>query len=54
MSDSDHAPVPAPGVARRAGKGYVLSFGEDRLCAAPGCSTKLSRYNEKNVCWTHA
>jgi hypothetical protein len=25
-----------------------------RTCAAPGCSTKLSRYNEGDYCWQHA
>jgi hypothetical protein len=48
------APPPAPGVPRRAGKGYVVSFGEDRMCSSPGCSTRLSRYNDKSMCWAHA
>jgi hypothetical protein len=24
-----------------------------RVCAQPGCSTKLSRYNKWNYCWQH-
>ena len=25
-----------------------------RTCSEPGCSTKLSRYNEGEYCWQHA
>jgi hypothetical protein len=35
------------------GKGHVKSYGESRLCAVPGCSTRLSRYNSITVCWVH-
>lgn len=44
---------PGPGVRRRDGRGYIDSFGEGRVCSTPGCSTKLSRYNEHNVCSSH-
>lgn len=37
-------------VARRTGKGHVLSYGEGRVCAAPGCAVKLSRYNATPYC----
>ena len=25
-----------------------------RVCAEPGCETKLSIYNESELCWQHA
>jgi hypothetical protein len=25
----------------------------DRICAEPGCATKLSIYNRWNFCWQH-
>jgi hypothetical protein len=25
-----------------------------RICAMPGCSTRLSIYNLENACWQHA
>jgi hypothetical protein len=46
--------VPSPGQRRRTGRGHVDSFGEGRVCAAPGCTTELSRYNESSACWLHA
>lgn len=27
---------------------------EGRVCSAPGCETKLSRYNAGDRCWQHA
>lgn len=27
---------------------------ETRLCARKGCETKLSRYNKREYCYTHA
>jgi hypothetical protein len=27
--------------------------GSGRTCAKPGCSTKLSTYNQKEFCWLH-
>jgi hypothetical protein len=30
------------------------TFGEDRSCADPGCSTRLSRYNRADHCYAHA
>lgn len=30
------------------------SFGEDRVCAEKGCSTKLSKYNRREYCYAHA
>lgn len=30
------------------------SFAVDRVCAAAGCSTRLSVYNASNLCWQHA
>ncbi len=29
-------------------------FGPGRVCATKGCSTKLSRYNRREHCYTHA
>ena len=45
--------VPTPGQRRRTGRGHVDSFGEGRVCAAPGCATELSRYNPSSACWVH-
>jgi hypothetical protein len=25
----------------------------ERVCEAPGCTTRLSRYNFRNRCWQH-
>lgn len=27
---------------------------EGRVCAAEGCTTKLSTYNKREKCWAHA
>ncbi len=35
------------------GKRVIRSFGDDRICAAQGCDTKLSRYNPDNCCFAH-
>ena len=29
------------------------TFSGDRVCAAEGCSTKLSIYNRWTLCWQH-
>jgi hypothetical protein len=29
-------------------------FAEGRVCAQPGCETKLSKYNRRERCWAHA
>jgi hypothetical protein len=42
--------TPSPGTARRTGPGHVVSYGVGRICAAPGCRTQLSRYNESPLC----
>lgn len=47
------ANIPAPGQARRTGRGHIDSFGQGRICAAPECITKLSRYNPSAVCALH-
>lgn len=44
---------PADGVARRTGRGFVDSFGTGRVCVADGCPTRLSQYNDVDVCWVH-
>lgn len=49
----ERAGGPQPGERRRTGKGHVTSYGEDRVCAAPGCETALSRYNAAPTCWRH-
>lgn len=41
------------GAPRREGAGYVTSYGPGRRCAAPGCTTTLSRYNGDPMCWIH-
>ena len=28
-------------------------FADGRVCAMPGCTTRLSVYNERAVCWQH-
>jgi hypothetical protein len=35
------------------GKRMIRSFGESRICAAPGCLTRLSRYNPDDWCFIH-
>ncbi len=37
--------VPSPSKARAA---------DGRVCSAPGCTTKLSKYNAGDRCWQHA
>jgi len=44
---------PSAGGRRRTGRGHVESFGDGRVCEAPGCGTQLSRYNRAAVCWHH-
>ena len=29
-------------------------FPEGRVCAQPGCETRLSTYNKRDRCWAHA
>jgi hypothetical protein len=29
------------------------TYGEGRVCATPGCTTKLSKYNRFDHCWQH-
>ena len=29
------------------------TYSADRVCAAPGCETKLSMYNKWEYCWQH-
>jgi hypothetical protein len=31
----------------------IRSFGEDRICTASGCDTRLSRYNPDDYCFVH-
>ncbi|MBW8826494.1 MAG: hypothetical protein JF603_09115 [Acidobacteria bacterium] len=45
-----HATIPVP---RRSGKGFIMSFGDDRTCSVSGCTTKLSRYNPAHECANH-
>ena len=45
--------TPTPGTARREGRGYVDSYGHDRICSSPGCTTRLSQYNGRTVCGVH-
>ncbi len=35
------------------GKRAIRSFGDDRVCAARSCQTKLSRYNPDDCCSIH-
>jgi hypothetical protein len=35
------------------GKRAVRSFGDNRICAARSCQTKLSRYNPDDWCSIH-
>jgi hypothetical protein len=46
-----------PGIrSRRRAPGadpVVRSFGAERICAAEGCGTQLSRYNPDTYCSTH-
>ena len=38
---------------RREGRGFITSFGKDRACSAPDCTTVLSRYNDATRCFIH-
>jgi len=38
---------------RRTGRGFVVSFGEGRVCETPTCNTILSRYNDRPRCAVH-
>jgi hypothetical protein len=31
----------------------IRSFGEDRICTASDCDTRLSRYNPDDYCFAH-
>ena len=42
-----------PGGQRRTTAGHVNSYGEGRVCASPGCETRLSRYNARPLCAEH-
>jgi hypothetical protein len=44
MKGSRPGKTPPPSPTSRAG----------RICAAPGCTTKLSIYNVGTTCWQHA
>jgi hypothetical protein len=46
-------PQPEPGVARRAGRGQIVSYGAGRRCRERSCETVLSRYNEHPLCALH-
>jgi hypothetical protein len=35
------------------GKRMIRSFGENRICAAGNCETRLSRYNPDDCCSIH-
>jgi hypothetical protein len=41
---------PEPASAAPSGQPYVPP---ERVCAAEGCSTKLSIYNRWDLCWQH-
>jgi hypothetical protein len=28
-------------------------WGQGRVCAQPGCITRISMYNRSNYCWSH-
>jgi hypothetical protein len=30
------------------------TYPRDRVCAEPGCPTRLSTYNRRDKCWVHA
>ena len=45
--------TPTPGTPRREGRGFVDSYGQDRICAAAGCQTRLSQYNGRTTCGVH-
>ena len=48
--DSTTMRATTAGRARRRPKTY----GEDRVCGADHCATKLSRYNRNQFCFRHA
>jgi hypothetical protein len=38
----------------RGGTRPSRNFGEGRVCAKADCDTRLSRYNRREYCYTHA
>ena len=52
MTPIPRAAKPAVGAARR--PGHIASYGDDRSCAEPSCSTTLSRYNSSELCSCHS
>ena len=30
------------------------TYPEGRVCASPGCETRISTYNRREKCWAHA
>lgn len=56
MSQLDESAVEHGGRSRRRAPGAdpeVRTFGTERTCAAPGCGTRLSRYNPDVYCSVH-
>jgi hypothetical protein len=39
--------------AGRNGRRRARVIEGERMCASEGCSTKLSRYNTRKLCWVH-
>jgi hypothetical protein len=51
MPDLSEQRFTAAGIGKIRGK--PTTFDADRICAESGCSTRLSTYNPRNVCWQH-
>jgi hypothetical protein len=41
------------GFAIGGGDGHAATYDSGRVCAHPGCATKLSVYNASTTCWIH-
>jgi hypothetical protein len=39
---------------QRPKRGFIASYGVGRVCADPECHTALSRYNQSELCYSHA
>ena len=57
-TDPPAGPSPAPASAttdgRRVRKGYVTSYGGERICSETACTTVLSIYNAGASCSCHS
>ena len=54
MTSASTPPPTLGGQAPRRPRGHLMTYGVGRTCAHQGCRTTLSRYNDGELCWSHA